>query len=181
MSVLLLKKKKMEESTEKMLIIERMQEDIKLIQFLPHFDEVIHDGNSIELTELRLDEVFFESALLKWQNSITGEERIKRIKGGNFARLDIGIFLTLAKNPEKIPNHWKFLPDGSPRKIVFDGTILRDNKHGFAYVPYMQFVTDEWIFDTADTGDEDSAYSAVTNDFIAESIVVCLPSKIFPK
>lgn len=172
----------MEESTEKMLIIERIQEGIKLIQFLPYFDEIIHDGNSIELEQLSLEEVLFESALLKWEGTITGEERIKRIKGGNFARLDIGIFLTLAKNPEKIPNHWKFLPDGSsPRKIVFDGTLLRDKKHGLAYVPYMLFVADKWIFDTDDIANEDNAYSAVTNNFIAESIVVCLPSKVFPK
>ena len=83
------------------------------------------DERSLALTEVDLSKVRFETCLHDGESSITGEEKLKRLKETGHIRLDAKVFQTLWENKDKIPESWKEKIDGNIRYIFFDGTTLR--------------------------------------------------------
>lgn len=102
------------------------------------------DVGSLVLTEIDLVNVTFETCLKPGENSIKGEERIRRLKKMGRVRLDAKIFQTLWKNPGFIPGSWKEEINNEPHFIFFDGTILQP-KGGSGRVVLCQCWADgEW-------------------------------------
>lgn len=82
------------------------------------------DQRSVELETLSPSMVRLETMLKTGEPSITGEERLKRIKEAGHVRLDLGVFLAFWNNQELIPENWKENADGTDCFIYFDGTVL---------------------------------------------------------
>ena len=83
------------------------------------------DEKSLALTELDLSKIQLATCLNKGEDYIKGEERLKRLKKGNFIRLDAQIFLTLWQNQHLIPEAWKEKINSHITFIYFHGTTLR--------------------------------------------------------
>ena len=95
------------------------------------------DERAIALTEINLSEVILESTLKKGEKSITGKEKLRRLKRKiNYIYLDAGIFKTLWENQIFIPEKWKEKTNGNTTFIFFDGTIFQ-NPNGERYVLYL--------------------------------------------
>ena len=89
--------------------------------------EIAQDPRSLALVQIDLTKVQFVTMLKGDEVSITGEERLTRLKSAGYIRLDADIFLTLWKNQHLIPESWKEKINGNTCYIFFDGTILRDS------------------------------------------------------
>ncbi|OGZ14432.1 MAG: hypothetical protein A3J08_04130 [Candidatus Lloydbacteria bacterium RIFCSPLOWO2_02_FULL_51_11] len=102
-----------------------------------YYDET--DARSIALTELDLIKVQLVTIFSDGELSITGEERLKRLKASDYIRLDADIFFTLWENQHLIPESWKKV-NGKTRYIFFDGTILRSPRggHSVLYLYWWQ-------------------------------------------
>lgn len=78
------------------------------------------DTCSMALLKVDLTKVRFETTLKSNETSVTGEERLKRLKKVGHIRLDIKVFQMLWENQLLIPESWK-----EKGYIFFDGTVLR--------------------------------------------------------
>lgn len=95
---------------------------------------------SLALSEVDLSQVLFESMLNRNEWSITGEEKIRRLKKANHVFLDAKIFQTLWENQQLIPESWK-----EKGHIFFDGTIFRYlGASGNRGVLELEFHDREW-------------------------------------
>ena len=101
------------------------------------------DERSLALTEVDLNEIRFETMLKRGETSITGEEKLKRLKTSGNIRLDAKIFYTLWENKNLIPESWKEKVNGSIRFIYFDGTVLCSPR-GSRYVLCLCWVGGGW-------------------------------------
>lgn len=101
------------------------------------------DERSLALTEVDLSKIRFETCLQKGEASITGEEKLRRLKVSGHIRLDAKIFQTLWENRDKIPEAWKEKINSNTRFIFFDGTILRSPR-GNRFVLYFCRRDGEW-------------------------------------
>lgn len=101
------------------------------------------DERSLSLAELDLAKAQFETCLKQGENSIKGEEKLKRLKQDGRIRLDVKVFQILWENQHLIPESWKEKIDGNTRYIFFDGTILRDPL-GDRFALYLCWLDGEW-------------------------------------
>lgn len=83
------------------------------------------DVHSTNLAELDLTKVQHVTMLKDGESRIAGEERLKRLKGSGYIRLDADIFYALWENKYLIPESWKEKVNGNIRYIFFEGTIFR--------------------------------------------------------
>jgi hypothetical protein len=77
------------------------------------------DERSLRLTEIDLTKVKLLNVLKDGESTISGEERMRRIKATGHIRLDTWILQTILKHPECIPESWR-----QRKYITFDGTIF---------------------------------------------------------
>ena len=83
------------------------------------------DKRSLAFTDLDLTKVQFKTMFKDGESSITGDEKLSRLKAAGHIRLDAKVFQTLWENKKLIPESWKKKIDGKVHYIFFDGTILR--------------------------------------------------------
>lgn len=79
------------------------------------------DERSLSLSQVDRAKVQLEYMLKSGEGYIRGEERLKRLKGENYIRLDAKVFQTLWEKQKLIPRSWK-----KQGTVFFDGTVLRD-------------------------------------------------------
>ena len=101
------------------------------------------DKRSAALTEFRINDICFGTMLKGREASITGEERLRRLKEADFVRLDADTFLTFWENKSLIPKSWKEKVNGNTRFIFFDGTVLR-NLNDYRCVLHLCWYDGEW-------------------------------------
>lgn len=101
------------------------------------------DPRSKSLTELDPTKVEFVTTLKDGETRVWGEEKLRRLKAGNYTRLDADIFHTLWENQSLIPESWKEKVNGDVRFIYFDGTVLRD-PDGRRYVLCLYWSGGAW-------------------------------------
>lgn len=101
------------------------------------------DEQSLDLNEIDLTEVKFETTLDKKEKLVKGEEKLKRLKAMDCIRLDAGIFKTLWDNQHLIPEKCKAQTNGNTTYIFFDGTVLR-NPSGRRVVLCLFWSDGEW-------------------------------------
>lgn len=101
------------------------------------------DARSLVLTEVHLSKIRFETMLRPGEISITGEERITRLKAAGHICFDAAVFHHLWENKHLIPESWKEEINGSTRYIFFDGSILRSS-YGYRYVLYLYWDVGQW-------------------------------------
>ncbi|MEZ0209133.1 MAG: hypothetical protein ACAH17_03085 [Candidatus Paceibacterota bacterium] len=82
-----------------------------------------NDERSLQLTEVNLTKVTFETMLNAGEQFISTAEKINRLNECGFIRLDAKVFQTLWENQHLIPEGWKEKTVGGS-VIVFDGTIV---------------------------------------------------------
>ena len=111
------------------------------------------DERSIALNEINLTEVAFETTLQKGENSVKGEEKLKRLKEDGRIRLDAGIFKTLWENQHLIPEKWKEQTNGNTTFIYFDGTVRR-RSDGRRCVLCLSWSDGEWHWDSRWLGND---------------------------
>jgi len=104
------------------------------------------DVRSMALSEIDLTKVRFVAMLKEGETSITGEERLKRLKAAGYIRLDAKFFQTLWENKQFIPESWKQKVNGNMCSIHFDGTVLRDLR-GHRCVQGICLRNNEWDWD----------------------------------
>lgn len=102
-----------------------------------------YDTRSTALTELDLTKVKLVTMLKSGETSITGEERLKRLKEAGHIRLDAKIFQTLWENKPLIPESWKEKINGNTKFVSFDGTVLRSSG-GDRCILYLYWLGDKW-------------------------------------
>jgi len=84
------------------------------------------DERSLALTWIDLRKVRLENCLARGEDSITGEERRRRLERAGHVRLDAGVFLALFGEFRRcIPPSWREKTNGEITSISFDGTLLR--------------------------------------------------------
>lgn len=101
------------------------------------------DARSVALAELDLTKIQFVTMLKGNETSITGEEKLKRLKESNYIRLDADVFFTLWENQHLIPESWKEKVNENTRYIFFDGTVLR-RSDGDRCVLYLYWRDGAW-------------------------------------
>ena len=104
------------------------------------------DRRSLALTEVDLSKVRFETCLHDGESSITGEEKLRRLKEAGHIRLDAKVFQTLWENKDKIPESWKEKTDCNTTFIFFDGTTLR-SPDGDRNVLFLYWSGGGWNWD----------------------------------
>ena len=84
------------------------------------------DMRSVRLAQIDLRNTTLETTLRPGERSITGEERMYRLKSekGNGIRLDAGIIASLERDTNMFPDLWKKYLHHNVIQIFFDGTIL---------------------------------------------------------
>jgi len=83
------------------------------------------DARSLAIIEVDLNKVILDAALNAGENSITGEERLRRLKERNAVRMDAAIFQALWNNKHMIPERLKEKTNGNTTYVFVDGTTLR--------------------------------------------------------
>lgn len=104
------------------------------------------DERSLTLNQVNLAHVRLEHMLEKGEASITGEEKLERLKKVNIIRLDARVFQALWENQALIPEAWKQKTNGNTIYIFFDGTILR-NPFGNRCALCLYWVGGLWRWD----------------------------------
>jgi hypothetical protein len=79
------------------------------------------DERALSLSEVDLTKVNLVSMLRSWEDSVEGEEKMRRLKKAGHVRLDAKVFQVLFQNQHLIPEGWT--DKGS---IACAGTILHD-------------------------------------------------------
>ena len=101
------------------------------------------DKRSLALTQLDMSQIQLVTCLKEGETSITGEERVRRLKKTNHIRLDTRVFQTLWENKDSIPESWKEKTNNNTTSIFFDGTPLR-SPFGDRYVLCLDWRGGEW-------------------------------------
>lgn len=92
--------------------------------------------SQIDPASIRLKDMLEPSEIL-----ITGEERIRRLKGMNYVPLDAQVFLAFWKNPHLIPPVMKESTNGKNKLIYFDESeLLLRHRHSANAIPYTLFM-----------------------------------------
>ena len=104
------------------------------------------DDRSLALVQVDLANIQLKYMLKSGENSIGGEERLKRLKKEGYIRLDAKVFQTLWKNQKLIPESWKEKISGDVRFVFFDGTVLR-RPYGDRYVLGLDWNNGQWHWD----------------------------------
>jgi hypothetical protein len=91
---------------------------------------VEEDERSVALHEVDLSKISLVTMLAEGETSVSGEEKLKRLKEAGHIRLDAKVFNTLWMNPHLTPESWKQKTNGNTTYIFFDGTILRSPRGG---------------------------------------------------
>lgn len=121
---------------------------------------VEEDERSLGFTKLDFARVKLITMLKGKESSITGEERLRRLKKLGSIRLDAQVFQTLWENKPLIPESWKEKEDGNIRYITFDGTIFR-TPHGDRDVLCLSWYDGKWGRHMTKLGDDFKYMSAV--------------------
>lgn len=100
------------------------------------------DHRSVKKKMIDLTKVFFVSTLMSDEESISGEEKLKRLIEQGYIRLDAKILQTFFENQEMIPSLWR-PKEGSRRYVFFDGTILENENEGGLFTPYLTCLGNE--------------------------------------
>ena len=103
------------------------------------------DERSLAFSEVDLNEIRFETMLRKGETSITGEEKLKRLKASGNIRLDAKIFQTLWENKNLIPESWKEKVGGNIQFIYFDGTVFW-SPDSYSYVLFLYWDDGKWFW-----------------------------------
>lgn len=104
------------------------------------------DPRSLALTELDLTKVKLETCLCKDEPSVTGEERLRRLREAGRIRLDAKVFETFRRNPYLIPKQWKEKTNGNITYVFFDGTVLR-SPDGRRFTLCLYWRDGQWRWD----------------------------------
>jgi hypothetical protein len=84
------------------------------------------DDRSVARNEIVLDEIRLE-VIQEKDETIGGEERLRRLKRAGFLRLDAKVLEEFLKHQDKIPEEWKESGSFSyPPFVCFDGSIVSD-------------------------------------------------------
>ena len=103
------------------------------------------DRSSIDLSEIDLAKVQLVTMLKDEEVSISGEEKLRRLKTSGYIRLDADIFITLWENQHLIPDAWKDKVKGDTKFIFFEGTVLK-GLDGNRFVLYMYWLDGAWSY-----------------------------------
>ena len=101
------------------------------------------DNRSLLLTEVDLTKIKLQTTLEADENSVQGEENLKRLIKVDTIRLDAKVFQTFWENPSLIPENFKQLTNGETTYVFFPGTVLRHSR-GHRYVLYLYWNDGEW-------------------------------------
>lgn len=101
------------------------------------------DERSLALAKVDLLQVRLVSMIKNGEESIQGEEKLKRLKATGNIRLDAGVFQALWENQELIPAEWEEKTKEYTTYVFFDGTIIRD-PYGRRYVLCLYFGDGRW-------------------------------------
>ncbi len=105
--------------------------------------EEAQDQRSLALYQLDLSAIRFRTMLKRGETSITGRERLERLKTSGNICLDAKVFQTLWENKNLIPESWKKKMEGDPHFIYLDGTILC-GPDGRCYVLSFYWLDKKW-------------------------------------
>jgi len=109
------------------------------------------DFRSLAVTQIEINKFLFETCLRDDERSITGEEKLRRLKENpNFIRFGGNVFLGLwgdyQANKENSALEW-FYRERKITYLDFPGLVLR-NPHGNRRVLYLSWLDDgEWYWD----------------------------------
>lgn len=119
------------------------------------------DVRSTAMETLDFSAVRLESMFKDTEKLISPRERIARVKGAGYVRLDVGMFMAYWENKHLIPERYKEKIDGSDCVVCFDGTIVV-GPFNEEYVFCLYWLGNEWHWslDWLD-GDGKGAVSAV--------------------
>jgi len=110
------------------------------------------DERSGELTEVDVSTIALVTCLKANEESITGEERVSRLKQAQYVRLGGRAFLALWEDQQSIPENWK-----EPFVFVFfDGLILA-HRNGNRYSLYLSWHDGRWHWYTGWIGNTRNA------------------------
>jgi hypothetical protein len=104
---------------------------------------VDEDERSLALSEIDFSKIRLETCLTSGEWSITGEEKLRRLKMTRYIRLDAKVCQTLRENQHLIPGDWKVSANSGVKFVFFDGTILRD-PHGHRCIVCLYWDVREW-------------------------------------
>lgn len=94
---------------------------------------VWQDERSLRLSKVDPTKIAFQTTLRSGENSIQGEENLKRLIASGAVLLDAKVFQTLWEDKTLIPKSYKQLNNGKITFIFFPGTILQ-NSNGYRLV-----------------------------------------------
>lgn len=97
----------------------------------------------LAFTEVDLNKIIFETTLKEGENSVVGEEKLKRLIAAGCVRLDAKVFQTLWENQHLIPEAWKHPTNGKITYIFFDEITLQD-PNGDDYVLCLYWSNGNW-------------------------------------
>jgi hypothetical protein len=101
------------------------------------------DLRAASMETLNIGKVHLRSTLKYGEQSITGAERIARIKEAGYVRLGAGMFLVFWNNQDIIPENLKDSAENTDTGICFDGTVLI-SPYGEKFVFCLYRLDDEW-------------------------------------
>lgn len=107
---------------------------------------VEEDKRSLKLTEVDLTKVSFKTTLKGRENTVVGNEKLKRLIASGDIRLDAKVLQTLWENQHLIPEAWKQPTNGNTTYVFFDGTVLQ-HSGGNRYVLCLCWDDGEWRWD----------------------------------
>lgn len=116
------------------------------------------DLRSVAMDTLNLGKVHLRATLKYGEQSITGAERIARVKEAGHVRLGAGMFLVFWNNQDIIPENLKDSAENTDTGICFDGTVLV-SPHGEKFVFCLYRLDGEWRW-TLDFLDRDCGGAA---------------------
>ena len=108
------------------------------------------DERANELTEIDVSKIALITSLVKAEQYITGEERVKRLKETPCIRLGGRAFLALWEDQRLIPESWK------EKFVFFDGLILL-HRNGNRYSLYLSWNGGGWHWYSGWLGNNRSA------------------------
>jgi hypothetical protein len=101
------------------------------------------DSRSTRMTKVDLTKVRLKTMMRPGEERITGDKKLKRLKGAGYIRLDAKIFQTLWENQSLIPESWKEEEEFiGQRFICFDGTVFQ--MEGYRCCLYLLWWDKKW-------------------------------------
>lgn len=94
-------------------------------------------------TGIILSRVRFETYHEKYENTISGEVQLQRLKGSGDRPLGGKSFKTCWDGRDKLPKNWRLDRNGMPRIIFFDGLILL-SPSGNRHTLFMYLSRSQW-------------------------------------